>query len=171
MRRTPRWPSIRLNSCRASARSFNWQPAHPWQRKPRRSPRLGLEQELVQQRVEQADRHRQAITPISKDRRDPYAASAKGLARRLGCGVRPRCRKGSSRARRRCGPRRRTCARCGRADALGAGKTGDLNGVSRGLGVGAHLHAADLVGPAHPAGQKSPESSGRCIGTAPIGST
>jgi hypothetical protein len=49
-------------------------------------------------------------------------------------------------------PRRRTCARCGRARCPRR-RTCARRGHPRRLGVGAHLERADLVGPAHQRGE------------------
>ena len=68
-RRTPRWPSIGLNSCSCSTRasSFCFSSSSAARLAGRFEPRdldhqvLALRQELVQRRVDGADRHRRAV--------------------------------------------------------------------------------------------------------------
>ena len=73
---------------------------------------LALRQELVQRRVEQADRDRQAAHD-GEELDEILALHRQEFCERRAAALR-NCRRGSSRARRGCARRRRTCARCGR---------------------------------------------------------
>ena len=73
---------------------------------------VALRQELVQRRVEQADRHRQPAHD-GEELDEVLALHRQELCQRRAAALR-NCRRGSSRARRGCARRRRTCARCGR---------------------------------------------------------
>ena len=122
-------------------------------------------QELVQRRVEQADRDRQAVHR-AEDALEVVALHRQDLRQRARAG-RPRRRRGSSRAPRGCGPARRTCARCGRGRCPRRRSARATRGVVRRVGVGAHLQAAHLVDPA-PSASRSRRRAGRSTtGTAP----
>ena len=70
-----------------------------------------VREELVQRRVEEADGGREAFEGL-EDAGEVALLVGQELGQGRSCG-RPRCRRGSSRAWRRCGCLRRTCARCG----------------------------------------------------------
>ncbi len=107
---------------------------------------VGMRQEFMQRRIEQADRHRQAghdgeelaeILPLERQQARQRGAAA-------GFGV------GDDHL-----PHRQDALRveehvfgAAQADALGAELAGGF-GVQRRFGVGAHAHAAVLVGPFH----------------------
>ena len=109
--RQPRNPSIGLNSCSSRARSRELLRLRAHRLRDFRDLFLAMRQEFVQRRVEQPDRHRQALHDL--EQLDEIGA----LHRQQFCQRHAACRlvvrRGSSRARRGCGPRRRTCARCG----------------------------------------------------------
>ena len=74
---------------------------------------LAVRQEFVQRRIEQPDRHRQAAHDL--EQLDEIAALHRQQLGERGAARLSRRRPGSSRAPPGCGPRRRTCARCGTA--------------------------------------------------------
>ena len=111
-RRQPRKPSIGLNSCSClHALAESSRPATPsfFARSACCSRRV--RQELVQRRIEQADRRRAALQRL-EDAVEVLALVRQQLGERRLRGPRA-SRRGSSRASRRCGRLRRTCARCG----------------------------------------------------------
>ena len=110
--RQPRWPSIGLASLSACVRSRTFSIGDAQLRRGLLHRLLVVGQELVQRRIEQADRHRPPAHLAEDARRSPRAASA-GSSRAPPAAPRA-SRRGSSRAPRRCASPRRTCARCGR---------------------------------------------------------
>ena len=118
----------------------------PW-RAPRARSAL-VRQELVQRRIEQADRDRQAGHDLEDARRSPARCIGSSLA---SAARRPAASLGEDHLahRRRCGRRRRTCARCGRGRCPRR-RTGAR--CARRAGVSAlvrTLSRRTLVGPAH----------------------
>jgi hypothetical protein len=111
-RRQPRKPSIGLNSCSSCTRCMIFSRdgmLAASARGPLRS--LRVRQELVQRRVEETDRRREALQRL-EDAEEVVALIRQQLRERGFAGLRG-CRRESSRASRRCGRPRRTCARCG----------------------------------------------------------
>ena len=117
--RTPRWPSIGLNSWSCSTRrssvSFS-SSSSLWLARDLEPGDLdhqlfALRQELVERRIDRANRHRLAVHRLE------HAVEVVPLQRqqlvRAPPGDPPRCPPGSSAGRSECAPRRRTCARCG----------------------------------------------------------
>ena len=157
----PRVPSIGLASRSASTRSSDLRCFEPGQelvdfvrlreqswilRSPRSCDDVVVGgQEFVQRRVDQPDDHRQAVHG-AEQAREVLPLAGQQLVERLGRSVAAR---GHDHALhdRAAGRRRRTCARCGQSDALGAVAAGQF-GVVRVVGVGAHRQGRALVGPA-----------------------
>ena len=125
---------------------------------------VGVRQELVQRRVEQADRHRQAAHD-AEELDEVVALHRQDLGQRRARG-RPRPRPGSSRARRRCGSASKNMCSVRHRPMPSAPKRARGAGVERRLGVGAHLERR--TSSAQPISvAKSPDSSGWIVGTSP----
>jgi hypothetical protein len=128
----------------------------------RRDVLLGVRQELVQRRVEQADGDRQAVHDRNSSTKSPAASAGSWPA--------PARRPSSSSARiisRTAAMRSASKNMCSvRHRPMPSAPNRARCGVERGLGVGADLQAAHAVGPFHQLA-KSPDSSGSIIFTAP----
>jgi hypothetical protein len=124
---------------------------------------LGLGQELVQRRVEQADGDRQAGHDLEQFDEVGALHRQQLGERRAAAGFSSSARIISRMATMR-SPSKNMCSV--RQRPMPSAPNERAMRVGRRLGIGAHLHAADLVGPFHDAA-KSPESSGCSIGTRP----
>ena len=109
-RRQPRWPSIGIELVQLVHAAGDHVGRQCRSCRPAPAARARVGQELVQRRIQQANRDRPAIHRAEHARRNPRAGRASSFDERL-LAVRRACRPGSSRGNRRCG--RRTCARCG----------------------------------------------------------
>ena len=106
-----------------------------------------VRQELVERRIEQADRDRAARPSPGRSRRSRSRCIGRSFASARSRGRSSR-RRGSSRAPRGCGPARRTCARCG-TGRCPRRRTRARRCASRGVSALVRTRErAELVGPA-----------------------
>ena len=147
--RQPRKPSIGLNSCSALTRSAMTSGETPSSLGHLCLALVVVRQELVQRRVERADRHRLALHRLEQAL-EIVPLERQQLGQRLACGPRP-SRPGSSRASARCG--RRTCARCGTGRCLRRRTRWPASAWSGLSALVRILQLADRVGPVHQLGE------------------
>ena len=145
--RQPRWPSIGLNSCSSSTRARDRLDAScPMSLGQLAPARLVVRQELVQRRIEQADRDRPALHR-PEDAVEVLALERQQLGQRRLAGPRRR-RRGSSRASSSIVPSSKNmCSVRHRPMPSAPNATASLGLVGL-VGVGADLQLAVLVGPA-----------------------
>ena len=160
-RRQPRKPSIGLNSCSSRARSASLLRVGAHRRGDLGDLLLGVRQEFVQRRIEQADRHRQPAH--DREQLDEVVALHRQQLGQRGAAAASRRRRGSSRARRGCGASSKNmCSVRHRPmpsapNLMATRASGGVSALARTLSV--RTSSAQPIRVAN-----SPDSAGSCIG-------